>query len=322
MDPAFPFLPPVPEPLLDPEARPDFIVAGVPKSGSSSLARYLGQHPGIFFSDLKEPDYFRTDDLRFVYRDPDRRVRGKNLAHIAMRTSEWYQSHFRAAQPGQVRGEASVGYFYGGRDTARRIHAGAPDVKLLFILRQPADRAYSNYLHQRRAAQETLSFPASLAIEARRLAAPMHSFWGYRAHGYYHDRLAAFLDVFGRDRVKVMLHDDWRDPAAFLREVFVYLGVDPAVSVDTRERHNVGRVPLAPFLARRLPPAVSYALRDIVPARAWRTAADLLKRLRRVNLRPAPPLDPALRRALTADFRADILKTQALIGRDLSPWLA
>jgi len=59
-----------------------------------------------------------------------------------------------------------------------------------------------------------------------------------------------------------------------------------------------------------------------VPARAWRTAADLLKRLRRVNLRPAPPLDPALRRALTADFRADILKTQALIGRDLSPWLA
>ena len=322
METVFPHLPPDPEPVLGPEARPDFIIAGVPKSGSSSLARYLKQHPDVFWSPLKEPDYFRTDDLRFVYRDPERRVRGKSLAHIARRTPEWYRSLFADARPDQKRGEASVGYFYGGRETARRIHAGAPGVKLLFILRQPADRAYSNYLHQRRALQETLPFADALAIEARRIAAPMHSFWGYRAHGYYHDRLRAFLEVFGPDRVKVLLYDDWRDPAALLRTVFGFIGVDPAVPVDTRERHNVGRLPLAPFIARRLSPATSEALRKIVPARAWRGAADLLKRLRRANLRPAPPLDPALRRALTEDYREDILKTQALIGRDLSPWLA
>lgn len=321
MDPAFPFLPPVPEPVLDPGRAPDCVVAGVTKSGSSSLARYLALHPGVFVTEPKEPDYFRTDDLRFLYRDLERRIPGAT-AHIARRTRAWYESRFDPARPGQVRVDASVSCFRGGLATARRIRDAVPGVKILILLRQPADRAYSNYIHQRRAAAETLPFAEALALEPIRLATPMHGFWGYRADGFYHDRLLAFFDTFGRDRVKVMLHDDWRDPAAFMREVFVFLGVDPAVPVDTRERHNVGRVPLAPFLARRLSPAASDRLRRHVPARIWRGAADLLKRLRRANLRPAPPLDPALRRALTGDFRADILKTQALIGRDLSPWLA
>ena len=190
MDATFPFNPPVPEPLLDPRSSPDFIIAGVPKSGSSSLASYLVQHPAIYFSAVKEPDYFRTDDLRFLYRDLQRR-QPSATAHIAQRTAAWYQAFFANAQPGQLRGEGSVTYFRGGRDTALRIHAAQPAVKLIFILRQPADRAYSNYLHQRRVLAEPLSFAAALEAEPQRLATPMHGFWGYRADGYYHDKLQA-----------------------------------------------------------------------------------------------------------------------------------
>lgn len=321
MDADFPFLPPVPEPRLDPRSSPDFIIAGVPKSGSSSLAFYLRQHPQIYFSMLKEPNYFRTDDLKFLFRDLKRR-QPASTRHIAERTPEWYQSHFAAALPGQLRGEASVGYFRGGRDTALRINAALPSVKLLFILRQPADRAYSNYLHQRRANFETLPFTKALAIESQRLAVPMHGFWGYRHDGYYHDKLQAYYEVFGRERIKILLHDDWSDPAAFMREIFTYIGVDPDVPINTSKRYNQGRVPLVAPLNRRLEPATSLALQNCIPAPVWAFMRKALNRLRRENLRAAPPLDPAVRRALTEDYREDILKTQTLIGRDLSAWLA
>lgn len=321
MDRDFPFLPPVPEPRLDPASSPDFIIAGVPKSGSSSLAHYLRQHPRVFFSALKEPNYFRTDDRKFLFRDFKRR-QPASTRQIAERTPAWYQSFFRPALPGQVRGEGSVSYFRGGRDTALRINAALPSVKILIILRQPADRAYSNYLHQRRAAAETLSFTDALAIETRRLAVPMHGFWGYREDGYYHDKLLAFYEVFGRERIKVLLHDDWSDPAAFMREIFTFIGVDPGVPIDTARRYNLGRVPLFPPVNRRLEPATSRALQKWVPASAWNYLREMLNRLRAQNLRPAPPLDPVVRRSLTEGYREDILKTQTLIGRDLSAWLA
>lgn len=321
MDANFPFLPPVPEPRVDPLVSPDFIIGGVAKSGSSSLARYLAQHPQVYLSPVKEPDYFRTDDLRFLYRDFER-LQPSSTQHIARRTLAYYEALFSAAPAGHIRGEASITYLRGGRDTALRINAALPSVKLIFILRQPADRAYSNYIHQRRVAVETLPFSAALDAEPRRLATPMHGFWGYRTDGFYHDKLRAFYDVFGPDRIKVLLYDDWRAPATLMREVFTFIGVDPSFPINTAQRYNEGTVPLLPSINRRLEPARSTALRRRCPDKVWHFLRASLHRLRRLNLVSAPPLDPRLHRSLTESYRDDILKTQALIGRDLSAWLA
>lgn len=305
---------------LDPRRAPHFMVAGQAKTGSTALAEYLRRHPGVFMTEPKEPNYFRTDDVAQRYHDLERRrpFRPRDQA----RTVEWYEGLFAGAQPGQMRGEASVGYLRGGRACAQRIRAAVPDVRLIFILRQPADRAYSAYLHQRKQGRETLSFRAALAIESRRMAVPWTDMFAYRGNMAVFERLQGFYEVFGAAAIKVMLYDDWSDRAAFVREVLTFIGVATEAPLDLTQRFNAGAVPRVSWLQRRLAPETSQRLRRLVPAAWWRQLKVWVDRSRARNLVAAPPLDPALRRHLTAECRADILKTQELIGRDLSRWMA
>lgn len=305
--------------LLDPGRAPDFILAGVAKSGSTSLANYLGQHPAVFMTTPKEPNYFRTDDAGLRYHDLDRRQPWRPRRH--QRTAEWYQSLFKDAHPDQRRGEASIGYLRGGRSCASRIKAAAPAVRLVFILRQPAEQAYSAYVHMRRRGDERFDFAQGLAMEARRKEVPMADMFLYRENCRYHERLAGFYEVFGAGAIKVLLYDDWADPAALVGKVLRFVGVEHPGELNMTARENVGVVPVLGGLQRRLSPERSWAWRRVVGEAGWRRAKALLEWARRINLRPPPPLDPVLRRQLTEECREDIEKTQALIGRDLSRWL-
>lgn len=309
---------PAKEPVLDPQRVPHFIIAGVPKSGSTSLAAYLARHPGIFITKPKEPNYFRLADSVVRYRDFERkgRVGGRELP-----SSEWYQGLFAPARPDQRRGEASITYFWGGRECARRMKTAIPDLRLLFILRHPAEQAYSSYIHMRTRGNERLGFAEALAMEARRKAVPMADMLRYRENCHYHSRLAAFYEVFGPEAIKVMLYDDWRDPATFVREVVEYVGADPSLTPEPGQRHNVGSLPRLDCIEQRISPAASRAGQSLVGTPMWRRLKVALEWLRRINRATPPPLDSRLRRMLTAECREDILKTQALIGRDLTPWL-
>lgn len=304
---------------INPRLAPHFIIAGCAKTGSTSLADYLAQHPDVFMTEPKEPNYFRTDDGAQCYHDLERRrpVRARRFA----RTPEWYEGLFTGAGPGQLRGEASIAYLRGGRACAERLEAEVPGVRLIFILRRPGERAYSAYLHLRRDGRERLSFEQGLEMEARRMATPMLDMFYYRSNLPTYDRLSGFYEVFGADRIKVMLHDDWADRARFVREVLEFIGADPDRPLDLSARRNVGALPRHPWMQRRLSPETSQRLQALLPFGIWRRWQGAIHALRRRNLKAPPPADPALLRRLTEECREDILKTQTLIGRDLSHWL-
>lgn len=296
---------------------PNFFVIGAAKTGTSSLYSYLAQHPQIFMSRIKEPEYFFADSRPGSGRGPG------DLQHSPPRcTWEQYLALFDCVSSQIAIGESSTSYLRGGEKTAVQIHSVAPNARLIAILRQPADRAYSNYIHLRREGSEPFdSFPEALLEEEVRRAQGWAPIWSYRHDGFYHDNLEAFYRHFGADRIKVFLYDDWKDPASMMKDAFVHLGVDSSFAPKLTLQHNRGGLHRHPWLGREPPRRIRRVLRPFIPRRFRDWMWMILEEMRRRDLDAPPPLDPGLRRKLTEEYRNDIIKTATLIGRDLSAWL-
>src|SRR4051812_27272699 len=197
---------------------------------------------------------------------------------------------------------------------ARRV----PDVTLLAVLRNPVDRAFSDWVMYRREGTEKREFEAALDVqEERRRSGQPTGF--YLTTGEYAEQVRRYVEVFGRDRLHIWLYEDVSaDAERAYAEMFDVIGVDPAVPQQTREHHNLGAVPvgtrdrLAYSARTRLRPLTSKL--PLTGARR-RLSARLDERLVR------PSLEPATRHRLVEHFRRDVESLQDLIGRDLSSWL-
>ena len=226
-----------PEPDADgvPWQGPDFIIIGAQRSGSTSLYHYLTQHPLVAPAAEKELKYF-------------------TLFHG--RPWGWYRRRFPAALPtGGRTGEATPYYLFHPH-APRRIKERATAARLIAVLRNPVDRAYSHYVHERRRGIETLSFEDALATEAERLAGEVermqadetyaslaHHHFSYQARGCYADQLRRWFALFARDRLLVLRSEDlYADPAATLNRVTAFLGLPSAVLSEARP-HNEGTYP-------------------------------------------------------------------------------
>jgi hypothetical protein len=272
---------------------PNFLIIGAAKAGTTSLYHYLGQHPDVFMSPIKEPNYFTDEDL---------------VPAGAIRSRRDYERLFAGADGQHALGEATVRYLncVAGVD---RIHHDLPGVMLIVSLRQPADRAYSSYLGfcaggaEIRSPEEALQ-PGNYSFEA----------------SFYYPRLRRYFDRFPDEQIKVILFDDLiARPLEVVRELFRFLHVDPDFAPDTAVRHNAAVVPRFAALNRAAAAAFGVA-RPFVPL--WLRSKALGVRLRRPLLHKADPISPALRQRLTDQYRDDIIATGELIGRDLSAWLA
>jgi hypothetical protein len=273
---------------------PNFLIVGAPKCGTTSLYQYLRQHPDVYMSPLKEPRYFPCFGVL-----PGERVE-RNRAE--------YERLFDGAKAERAIGEASPNYLH-APEAPERIAAELPNVKVIVSLRNPADRAYSSYLGRVRR-----------GVEKRPIEAALQPGNYYFDTSLYHDALARYFATFGNSRVKVVLFDDLaRDTAAALRDLCAFLDIAPNAAIDTQARHNVGLMPKWPALDRIAVHAATAA-RDLLPVSMRGTG--LATRLRRLWLRPPPPLPAALRASLLHAFEPDIRRTGKLIGRDLSGWLA
>jgi hypothetical protein len=298
---------------------PNFLIVGAAKAGTTALHEYLRQHPDVFLpAELKESFFFAG--LPESIPGP-----GGGIASGAIRTLADYERLFEGAAGRRAIGEACVGYLYYHETAIPRIRTTLGDaVRIVIVLRDPVERAFSNYTHHVRDGIERLSFADALAAEGKRRAEGW--WWGfqYRDASRYAGQVGAYLEAFGRDRVSVLLYDDLaRDPRAFLRDLFGLLGVDEDFEPDTSIRHNPSGIPrsaLARLLSvQRHGPLGS--LRALVPAALRRRAAARLEHSLTSNL-VKPELPPELRRELVAEFRDDVLALSRTIGRDLSAWLA
>lgn len=298
--------------------RPDFLLLGAAKCGTTSLASYLAQHPQIFFSEPKEPLFFEAEYEKGL---------------------DWYwQRYFRGWRGEPVVGEGRVWNLY-LPFVAPRIAEALPDARLVALLRDPVERAHSHWWHRHSRGEEPLGFEEAVAADraridrgerfegqegARRWREGLYPHSVATRHralldpGFYAEQIERYLALFPRERLHVILYDDLaRDPEGVLRALFRFLGVDEDAAVaDTRPR-NVRREAIrSPGSARLFRMARTLQLRRVVPAPLRPVLRGLLPE------RPArmPALASGTRRELVAYFEPHTRRLETLLDRDLDAW--
>jgi hypothetical protein len=301
-------------------ALPDFLVAGVPKAGTTALHAALAAHPGLYLSPVKEPKFFLTDGP-----PPARGGPGDALTyreHVWRR--EKYEALFDAAPPGTLRGESTPLYLY---DPAAldRIKAMIPDVKIIVILRDPVERAHSNWAHLWSAGLEPVGdFVQACAQEDRRIAAGWASFWHYTGVGRYGEQLTHLFSLFPREQVLVIRYRRLLDsPTATLDRICAFLGVETGLLTEI-PRQNVTAQPehTLAYRAAALGMRASDAVGRLLPGHAATAATHRLERFLQRGARERQPLSWQQRQALLPAFADDIRRLETVLGDDFSDWLS
>jgi len=300
-------------------ALPDFFIAGAPKAGTTALHAALARHPALYMSAVKEPKFFLTDG-------PPAHRGGPGDVHT-YREHVWrredYEALFDPAPAGVLRGESTPFYLY-SQAAQRRIRALIPGARIIVILRDPVERAHSNWTHLWSAGLDPVGdVVRACAEEDRRIAAGWADFWHYTALGRYGEQLGHLYTVFPAEQVMVLRYRALiENPAGVLDRICAFLGV-PAGVLTEMPRENVTAHPHLTLRHR----ALSQALRigttasAILPGPAQATMTSLLERRLQQDAPPRRPLTWEQRRALIPRFEADIRLLENITGEDFSDWL-
>jgi Sulfotransferase family len=302
---------------------PDFLLIGTPKGGTTALHSALVGHPQLFLSRVKEPKFFLCDGS-----SPSRATqRGPGDAHSS-REWVWRESDYRAlfgdAGDGVLRGESTPFYLY-DLEAQRRIAATIPDARLIAIIRDPVDRAYSNWTHLWSDGLEPVpDFLDALALEDERVARGYAPFWHYSRLGLYGAQLQHLYTLFPREQVLVLRYRQLaEEPAQTIATVCDFLGVEdhPAVRSRPDNVHPYVRPGLRSAAFGRVIRA-GAAVGSFAPPSVWRRVERPLRHALHAGggLRPALTVDQR-REALTR-FADDIGVLEGVTGRSFADWRA
>lgn len=298
---------------------PNFLIIGAAKSGTTALYHYLKQHPQVYMSPMKEPHFFAFEGEKLDFQGPwDTQ---EQLNHVSITSLDTYRLQFQGVSNEVAIGEASALYLYIPR-TPERIRYYIPDAKLIAILRNPVERAYSAYTFLTREGREPLTdFAQALREEKNRISHNWVPLYYYQQLGFYYAQLKRYFDAFEQDQIRVYLYEDLNmNSAGMLQDIFRFLNVDDSFIPDMDLKHNVSGIPknkaLNTFLRTRYP--IKSIFKPLLPERLRRR---LIVSLQNLNLDKPPSLLPKLRKQLVEVYREDILNLQDLIQQDLSKWL-
>lgn len=296
---------------------PNFLVIGAAKSGTTALYYALRQHPQIYMSLTKEPNFFALEGKSPAYRGPGDQdaINGPSITSLAA-----YQRLFHGVSRETAVGEASTAYLYHER-TSERIKHHIPSAKLIVVLRHPVERAYSSYLHMVRDGREPLAdFSQAIQAEQARIRDHWEHIWHYTHMGYYSVQLERYFDAFDSGQIKIHLYDEWTtSPLQVMRDTFRFLGVDERYVPDLSLRPNVSGIPRNRLLQTILT-KLNLAEAMFNPFLFARLCARSAVSAANHNL-IKPPISSAVRGELGLMFREDIMKLQNLLQRDLSAWI-
>lgn len=271
----------------------DFMLIGAQKCGTTSLAAQLAEHPAICFCREKEPGYF--------HQTPDWRA---NL--------DAYHSLY-APQPGQICGEASTFYTFLPEfpDTHERLFEYNPDLKLIYIVRQPVERVLSHLTHNLVRNLDTR--PPDEAVFANP---------EYVNRSRYGVQLRPYLELFERDQLLLLVFEEYiQNQVETLVKVAEFLGIDPQpfVTADTEAQHkSVGEPYLKYESVRSLVKTSAFQrLRSAVPESIRQPVRH---RLLSNKLDAKPELTEQTRRLLWRLLEDDVLAVEKLLGRRLDSW--
>jgi len=305
---------------LGPVKLPDFFILGAAKSGTSSLFRYLGEHPQIHSPAVKEPWFFSFPPPE------DTDVPIPNLAGAITELPD-YVEQFSDCGENQITGEASPSYLFTPAVSIPKIKAlygpeRAGQLKFFILLRNPVDRAWSKYWTFGRKLMEELEFEEAIqpAAIAARKAAGERLFYDYIGAGRYCSQIRAYQEAFAPEQIKIILFEDLiSDTANICRECYALLGVDPDFAPDTAQVYNVSGRPTNTGIIRFL--KADNPFKSVFKSLV---SPDMRRRLKRMigkRVLEKVKMKPETRQELIAVYRDEILELQDLLGRDLGHWL-
>jgi hypothetical protein len=319
---------------------PNFFVIGAPRSGTTSLYEYLDAHPEVFMSTVKEPDFFIHPSLALAH--PLGGAASADLDADAARFEELakhlqsYRALFAGASGEPRIGEASAIYL-GNPIAPWHLRAYVPDAKLIAVLRNPTERAFSHLVHAKRIYAEhgqvgaigaegmSVDDAFAAAVDTALRDGPFDETTSdpevWVQSGFYHLHLMRFLSYFPAEQLKVFLFEDLTErPRELMREIYGFLGIDDSFELPTTEAFNASVVPRSQRLFSFFTTKNSL-MRKAKALAPTKVRAVALRTRNRLLGAAKPPLDPALGSKLDSIYRDDIIALQDHLGRDLSSWL-
>lgn len=298
-------------------ARPNTFIIGQPKSGTSALFAFLKDHPDVCVGSTKEPQYFNTD-LNSQY---------FHLARLE-RNETNYLKLFAHCTGQKVVMEASTGYLY-SQVAARAIHDFDPAAKIIMMLREPVDFLFTYHMQLQRNSctfETEPDFLKAMALEVDRRQGRQipgncfdASFLYYRARAAYTEQVRRFLEVFPREQVLILIHDDFKaDNEKTYDQVAAFLGLDPAWRPQFRvvnQKVGVRFRALKQASDQFLFP-IKQALKPLVPGGMYKAGRSLYRKLF-FRTKGLPVLLPEDRQRLKGEFRDEVARLSALLDRDL-----
>ncbi len=296
-------------------ARPNLFLVGAPKSGTTTLHHWLHRHPDVFMSNNKEPRFFCNFPIDAAY-TPNRDGFIFNL----VTEQAAYSALFADANDEKWIGESSTDYLWVD-DTPENIFSATrdiEDVKIIAVLRNPVDRAFSEHSALIRDGLENLNFLASLDAEEKRYSENWLPLFFHQRRGLYASSLATYINTFGKESVGVFLFDDMvSSPATFLESVCEFLDISP-INESMGATFNRSGVPRSRFVqAIESNNGLVKAAFQAITTRGFRTKLKL--GIQKINLQKLH-ITQLEREIAYEKFEIDILETEKLIGRNLSAW--
>lgn len=307
--------------------KPGFFIVGAAKSGTTSLYNYLRQHTEVYFSPIKEPNFF-SDDIdiskfsaiykRNTFLDTQKYFSNKVLEDLSItfvRDDDDYERLFELGNESKIRGEASTSYLY-SKNAAKNIYNYNSQSKIIVILRNPIERAFSHYKMALRSGHTKLNFKDAIEKDLNTKSKG----WGiselFIDLGLYYDQLKRYYEVFPKEQIKVFLFTDFKDSVdSVLQDCFEFLGVSN-IQIKDKSIYNPAKSPkhgrLNYYVTRV---GLKNVLKKLIPESGINT---IKKALFRSDISKLSERDFKF---LINVYEDDIKKTANIINRDLSSWL-
>lgn len=271
--------------------QPNFIIVGGKKCGTTSIASILRGHPDVFVPELKEVHFF----------DYESKV---------ARGIPYYETFFADATNEKVIMDVSPNYMYVG-NVPERIKTLTPDVKLIFFLRNPVNRAYSHYWDHVRRQAEPLDFEN--ALERKN---------SYIEKSLYHKHLIRFFSVFDKNDILLLKSEEFFDsPQSCLEKLAAFLEISPRAFKEIRMKENYSRLPRSASLEKFFLSSgpVIRTIRKLTPAGIKKSIKTLDEKLNMKKFKPSP-MSAGTKEMLMKKFASDINELEKLSSLDLRQW--
>jgi hypothetical protein len=300
---------------------PTFLVLGAMRAGTTTLYYELSEHPEVYMAAIKEPNFFAFEDGETDLPLTDD-SQAKMISASTVTTEDYYRL-FRGANSAKAVGDISPSYLY-SPTAATRIHAALPDARLIALLRDPVDRAFSAYLRRAGAINDPQAFLEAAETEQRDLdVGKRQPLYPLILGGLYARHLDPYVKLFPSSKLWIRLYEEfWASPDRSYPDLHEFIGVEPLrPAEDVRlNRSGIPRYPRVDRMIRSGSRLKGYTKRHL-PSGVVRWLVKAKQKVEDLSMKSAATLPRDIRGHLIERyFESDIKKLEVMLGRDLSAW--